>query len=106
LIAVADDPPSAPITASASTPAQSLRAARALLDARGSHRERRVYSSPDPLTQVVEFAGKRQRWIVEYIDDGKHSRQETIWEGGRSASRRLPGSPGWQCFPPIDDKFI
>ena len=106
LAAVAADPPAAPTVAAANTPEGLLRAARALLDTRGSHRERRVYSSPNPLTQTVEFAGTRQRWIVEYDDDGKHSRQETIWEGGRSASRRLPGSPGWQCNPPIDDKFI
>jgi hypothetical protein len=102
LIALADETP-ASSSAATDSPEAKLRAARALLDARGSHREKRVYSSPNPLTQVVEFAGKRQRWINEFNDDGKQSRQETIWEGGRSASRRLPDSAAWQCNPPIDD---
>jgi hypothetical protein len=55
---------------------------------------------------LAEFSGKRQRWISEHNDDGERSREETIWEGGRSASRTLPGSPGWSCNPPIDEKYI
>jgi len=113
LMAIADDPTApAPATAPAASPAggespaDKLRAARAQLEARGSHRERRVYSAPHEFTQVVEFAGKRQRWISEFDDDGKRSTQETIWEGGKGARRTLPGDSGWQCFPPIDDKLI
>lgn len=102
-MAIADGPAAPGPGPAADSPAARLQAARALLDARGSHRERRVYSSPNELKQVVEFSGKRQRWIIEFDDDGRHLRQETVWwEGGRSARRQVPGSPQWNCFPPID----
>lgn len=99
----ADPPPSAAVAAQ--SPAERLSAARKLLDARGAHRERRVYTAPNALEQVVEFSGGRQHWITEFNDDGRHSRQEIVWDGGRSAMRRIPDAPQWRCNPPIDDKL-
>jgi hypothetical protein len=55
---------------------------------------------------LAEFSGKRQRWISDFNDEGRRTREETVWEGGHSASRSLPGSPGWTCNPPIADRHI
>lgn len=90
----------------AGTPAEQLAAARERLARLGTYRERRDYTLPRRTTQIVEFAQDLQRWINEFRTEDGVGRLETIWQGGNSARRELPEEPAWECYPPMDERFL
>ena len=87
------DGPSAATPKAAESPQEQLRTARAALEARGSVTGSGASTgSPNPLTQVVEFAGKRQRWITEFNDDGSSHWQEIHLGGWPLGQTRYVGT--------------
>ena len=82
-------------------PAAQLKAAWAKLDAFKSYKERREYERPTHLSQIVEWSGGLQKWMTLGPQGSVVS--EIIWDKGRSASRKPPGTT-WLCNPPIPDE--
>lgn len=88
------------------TPAEQFAAAYVRLDALQSYRERRDFSAPNQSVTIVEFSGHLQRWITQIYENNVPGIRETIWNGGRSATREIPFAPQWECFPPVPDEAI